>query len=1378
MGVGVGVLFISHSGRDNDAAIRVRDWLRSRGWGQVFLDLDPVHGLAPGHRWQQELKQAGERCSGVLVLLSPNWVASRWCQTEFLVADQLGKKIFPIFIAPVSFEALPIELKAKFQIVDISEPAREAEGLERLAIGLKRAGLDPGSFEWPPPGDPHRPIYRGLQSLDEEDAAIFFGRDALITKGLDALRRMRDGSPERMLVILGASGAGKSSFLKAGLIARLKRDEENFLILPVIRPERAALSGRHGLAAALSVDATKLDSSADVLGVFAARRGMVTDRLRRFAECAHESWTAEPPTIVIPIDQAEELFAAENTEAPQTLKLLAEAILADGNAIVVASIRSDNFAKMQDEPRLAEVRRLPFDLAPIPHGAFKEVVEGPARLANPPLTVEPALTEQLLNDLAAGDALPLLAFTLERLLRRHRGSGALTLSEYTHELGGLQGAISAAVESAFEKAMRDPSLPHDRAALDRLARAAFIPALVQIDDADVEPRRRVERLDALPEATRPLVRHLIAERLLVTDHRLIDGAEADTVEVAHEAILRQWPALSSWITEEHEALHVLDAVRAAARDWHAHGELQGWLTHGGGRLEETDRLLAPQHFANALSTTERNYLAACRSLDNAEHERERNEIEREKKNIARTRRLQRNIFVLIGAAVAIVLLTGFGIAELLNGIAIRSSDALAKLSEQASDNQDYEEAARYALAGLAGADWPVIGYSGLRAELALRTADALSRRISVLRGHRDTVTSGVYSPDGTRIVTASNDMTVRVWNAGTGAQIAVLRGHNAAVNSAAYSADGTRIVTASDDRTARIWDARSGKQILVLSGHTGRLTSAAYSPDDKHIVTSSSDRTARIWDTHSGVQIMVLRGHQGPVVSAAYSPDGMRIVTGSTDRTARVWDTRTGAQIAALVGHQSGIFGAAYSPDGTRIATASLDRTARVWDALTGAQIAVLHGHDDVLNSVAWSPGGERIVTASEDYTARIWDPRTASQFAILRGHDGAMESAAYSPDGTRILTASDDGTARIWDAQTGTQNAVLRGHDDSVESAAYSPDGTRVVTASLDSTARIWDTHTAKQIAILRGHQSGLSNTSYSPDGTRIATAASDKTVRIWNARSGAQIAVLRGHQGAATHAVYSPDGMRIVTASYDKTARVWDARTGACLAVLRGHADVVASAAYSPDGNRIVTASYDKTARIWDARTGTRIAELRGHEDEVETAAYSPDGTHIVTASDDKTVRIWDARTGAQIAVLRGHEARVTSASYNHDGSRIVTASDDRTARLWDARTGVQLAILRGHEGAVESAAFSPDGTRIVTASDDKTARIWKVPRTAQVIIWLPREDLVAHVCKSLLAEGLDHLSQRELAAAPNLDPELDADSCHPSTELERLRNLFIAH
>jgi Tol biopolymer transport system component/TPR repeat protein len=277
--------------------------------------------------------------------------------------------------------------------------------------------------------------------------------------------------------------------------------------------------------------------------------------------------------------------------------------------------------------------------------------------------------------------------------------------------------------------------------------------------------------------------------------------------------------------------------------------------------------------------------------------------------------------------------------------------------------------------------------------------------------------SAAYSPDGTRMVTASYDKTARIWDARTGAQLAVLSGHAGIVMSAAYSSDGTRIVTASADKTARIWDPRTGAQLTVLSGHADRVASAAYSPDGTRIVTASNDKTARIWDAHTGAQVAVLSGHAAFVISAAYSPDGTRIVTSANDKTVRIWDARTGAQLAVLSTHGAAVDSAAYSPDGTRIVTASSDKTARIWDARTGAELAVLAGHGDFVESAAYSPDGTRIVTGSDDKTARIWDARIPATIAAQIQWAAAAQTDPL-PDVDRMdLGLGPDARVRSWEA-------------------------------------------------------------------------------------------------------------------------------------------------------------------------------------------------------------------------------------------------------------------------------------------------------------------------------------------------------------------------
>ncbi|CAG7848072.1 COMPASS-like H3K4 histone methylase component WDR5B {ECO:0000303/PubMed:19567704} Short=AtWDR5B {ECO:0000303/PubMed:19567704} [Serendipita indica DSM 11827] len=600
----------------------------------------------------------------------------------------------------------------------------------------------------------------------------------------------------------------------------------------------------------------------------------------------------------------------------------------------------------------------------------------------------------------------------------------------------------------------------------------------------------------------------------------------------------------------------------------------------------------------------------------------------------------------------------------------------------------------------------------------------------ILRGHTRSVNAVAFSPDGRRVVSGSDDRTVRLWDVETGAQIgSPLEGHTGWVMSVAFSPDGQRIVSGSSDRTVRLWDVETGAQIgSPLEGHTDYVRSVAFSPDGQRIVSGSSDRTVRLWDVETGAQIgSPLEGHTDYVRSVAFSPDGQRIVSGSDDRTVRLWDVETGAQIGSpLEGHTGSVMSVAFSPDGQRIVSGSLDRTVRLWDVETGAQIgSPLEGHTDWVMSVAFSPDGQRIVSGSLDRTVRLWDVETGAQIGSpLEGHTGSVMSVAFSPDGQRIVSGSLDRTVRLWDVETGAQiGSPLEGHTDWVMSVAFSPDGQRIVSGSDDRTVRLWDVETGAQIGSpLEGHTDYVRSVAFSPDGQRIVSGSLDRTVRLWDVETGAQIgSPLEGHTDWVMSVAFSPDGQRIVSGSDDRTVRLWDVETGAQIgSPLEGHTDYVRSVAFSPDGQRIVSGSFDRTVRLWDVETGAQIGSpLEGHTDYVRSVAFSPDGQRIVSGSDDRTVRLWDVETGAQIgSPLEGHTDYVRSVAFSPDGQRIVSGSLDRTVRLWDVETGAQIGSpLEGHTDYVRSVAFSPDGQRIVSGSDDRTVRLWDVETGAQI-------------------------------------------------------------
>jgi formylglycine-generating enzyme required for sulfatase activity len=655
-------IFISHSSANNDAAVVLFDWLEREGWqNEVFLDLDPDRGIAAGQRWERKLNEAANRCEAVLFLVSRAWLGSVWCRKELNLAHRLNKRLYGVLIEDLQTSELPKDLTGEWQVVRLASgrdhvmlhgvlPVTHvpvtvtfsAEGLRRLKHGLELAGLDPKYFAWPPADDPNRPPYRGLRSLEKEDAGIFFGRDAPVVQALDKLRGLRESAPPRMLVILGASGAGKSSFMRAGLLPRLSRDDRHFRPLPVVRPERGVLLGESGLLRALEQAASAADVAiprADLRAAIEGGAEKLRPLLRALAgqaefppadasEDGTEASSAArppangdasiPPVLILPIDQGEELFRAEGLAEGRAFLTLLHDLLGQDDPPLIAlfTIRSDAYEPLQSANELEGLRQEVINLPPMPKGSYADVITGPVlRLQGTKraLVLDETLIERLLTDIEEGggkDALALLAFTLERLYLEFGARKKLTPQDY-EALKGINGSIEAAVEQAFKEADKDTTIPADRAARFALLRRGLIPWLAGIDPDTGIPRRRVARKSEIPADALPLINLLVEQRLLATDAS--KGTGEQTIEPVHEALLRQWPLLQSWLTEDAGLLALMEGVKRAGRDWVDNGKSGAWLIHSGARLEAAQRLAARPDLIAVLKPIDHEYLSACRS---------------------------------------------------------------------------------------------------------------------------------------------------------------------------------------------------------------------------------------------------------------------------------------------------------------------------------------------------------------------------------------------------------------------------------------------------------------------------------------------------------------------------------------------------------------------------------------------------------------------------------------------------------------------------------------------------------------------------------------------------------------------------------------------
>jgi WD40 repeat protein len=572
------------------------------------------------------------------------------------------------------------------------------------------------------------------------------------------------------------------------------------------------------------------------------------------------------------------------------------------------------------------------------------------------------------------------------------------------------------------------------------------------------------------------------------------------------------------------------------------------------------------------------------------------------------------------------------------------------------------------------------------------------------------------SADGAILACGLSNGGVELRDPSDGARIATLGAHAEGVTDAGFDATGARLVTASYDRTVKIWDVASRKLAVEFKGHGYPVGGASFSPDGALVASCSYERppdtvvgTVHLWNATDGTLVRTLQGGRKPLVDLEFSPDGRRIAAGSWDFCVFVWSVDGGEPVKCAVpdeGLYNAVDGVAWSPDGTFVAGASKDKTARIWRADSGELVATLRGHTDYVGKLAFSSDGATLATVSNDGTLRLWNMADWSARSTLRGHAGDVLDVAFTRDGRRLVTSSKDKTVRGWDARTDWYGGAGMTSTQAVYVARTSPDDRRIASASSDGRIQLWNADTLELESSWQAHPEAQSchALAWTADGKGLVSGSWEPVVRVWDVATHAEIAAFEQPQGTYYLAT-SPTGPFAATCTGAKVF-VWDLAARSKVHEFGGHAKGVLAANFSPDGMRVVSTARDGQAIVWEAATGTVAYSIPGPGADVAEAMFTPDGKQLVVAGRGGVVTLHSASDGTLVRELVRHRHGVNHIDISPDGTRVALASD--TVVLLDLAQGRIVGQLRPHLEHPYNVGFDSRGGRLVSCSTDKTIAV----------------------------------------------------------------------
>ena len=1222
--------------------------------------------------------------------------------------------------------------------------------------------------------EPENP-YKGLRAFQQADASDFFGRETLTEQLIDRLKE--DAENARFLAVVGPSGSGKSSVVKAGLLPALRvgalENSDDWFVVEMV-PGTDPMEELEAALLRIAVnppDSLLTQLTEDDRGLLRAIKRVLPD---------------DDTELVLVIDQFEELFTLVEEEQQRAHfmdSLLVAATEPRSRIRILITLRADFYDRPLNYVSFGELIRQRTEVVlPLSTEELEHTITGPALRVG--MVIEPSLVTAIISDVREQPgALPLLQYALTELFERRDGN-RLTLSAY-QEIGGTLGALAKRADELYE-GLDDEG--------EEIARQMFL-RLVTLGEGTEDTRRRALQSELLSIGDDPETMSMIIDafgryRLLTFDHD--PSTRSSTVEVAHEALIRQWGRLRNWLMDNREELRLQRRLTSITEDWEESGKDPSYLVRGT-RLEQFEEWIETTDLA--LNDNERNYLNTSLEARKIREEEERQREEREEALELRSQnRLRALVGVMAVATVIAIILASFAFTQSQDAQDARSTaESNAEQAEQSELNAQDARATAVSNAEQAELNAQQAEQAELESNslaLAANARNALIENNTTLALALALEANNTFSPapiEVMRILAAS------AYGSGVRHRF---EGHSASVLSAEFSADGTFSISTSVDGTIRIWNNESGETTQTITSDETIFTTAMFNSDTTLIVAGATDSHIYLFDVESGEEIRRFEGHQDTVMSVAFNSDGTQIASGGLDRTVRLWDTETGEELL-LMNHIGVVLDVAISPNGLYAVSTSADefftgtnddaedRTVRIWDLRTGELTNVLEPPTGYVRTVAISPDNQFILSGTwngtDGGTLVLWNIRTGRERQRFFGHTNIITGVGFSADSTTIYSTSWDRTLRVWDIDTGIETQRYEGFEDKLLNLSVSPDGEYILLSSGDyggdvisadteasADTSIWLIDLKRRDEIIRyeDSQDWIWSLDISDDDQYVVSGSgplnlpgAEYNVRVWDVETGEVIHSLEAHNGTVEGVAFSPDATTFASVAWDGKVILWDMATGE---IIRQYGDEngahgfttdeddsivptrVQSIIYHPNGESIATSGGDGSIILWDVATGEEVRRFEGHTSGVSKIDFNFDGTLLTSASGDRTVRLWEVETGEQIRQFiasdnedgHSHDSSVNDVTFSPDGTMILSSSWDSTLRLWDVETGEELNRFEGHNGPTMGIDFSPDGLTIISGSADTSVRVWEISTGQELLRFDAHQDWISEV--QFLSDG----------------------------------------